>query len=179
MRKKFLVKPSLQIRHLTWTLGLVLFSCLIGYFLFENLAAKTLQNLAIPQENWASVRQISRWGFTLILFILMVAVGIENYFLFHKFVGPLHAIENGLKRVATGDLSTAIQIRGSDELNDLVNAFENMRKEMRLRLSTQEKLSESLAADVDRLLANASQNNMNELREQLLKIRKQIQKEAA
>jgi nitrogen fixation/metabolism regulation signal transduction histidine kinase len=131
MRKKFLVNPGLQIRHLVWTLCVVLISCMVGYVLFESMIATALQNVGVLGSDLRQVLTLTRWGFFLIMVILLSAIGVENYLLFHKFVGPLHALEKGLNKISKGDFSSPIHIRESDQLESLIKEFENMRKEIK------------------------------------------------
>lgn len=172
MRKKFLVKPSLQLRHLVMTLAVILISCLFGYVLFESMMTSALQRSGILTHDLRHILGLTRWGFFLIMLILLSAIGVENYLLFHKFAGPLHAVEKGLKRISQGDFSTAIHTRESDQLSDLVSSFELMRKEIYARLDAHEKYAEILKK-------NIPIGDMEKIQTQLDELRRAVQKKNA
>src|ERR1043166_287780 len=110
MRKRFFIKPRLQLKHLAWNLGLILCSCLMGYFLFESILYSSLPIRMLHPEEWLVVRTQLRVGFLIVFFLLGIATGIENYLLFHSIVGPLYALEKGLKNLAKGELNEEVRI---------------------------------------------------------------------
>jgi hypothetical protein len=111
MRKKFLIKPFLQIRQLLWTLSIAVMCFVIGYLIFESVLAKHLTHDAITAQNWPALQHQLRLGFLLGLAILLCLIGIESYFFFHSIAGPIYALERGLRRIAQGDFNDVTRIR--------------------------------------------------------------------
>src|SRR5882672_11836375 len=113
MRKRFLVKPGLQLKHLFWTLLIVVVCVGAGYSLFETRLTAAIANGSVDLAHWPQLQDTMRLGFCILLLILLVEIGIENYFYFHKVVGPIYALEKGLRRLAQGEFSDVIRIRDS------------------------------------------------------------------
>jgi len=179
MRKKFLIKPGLQLRHLFWTLGLVCVSCVIGYFVFETMVSSALIHHGLPLQDWEALRALLRTGFLVLLLILLGAIGVESYLLFHRFVGPIFALEKGLRKLADGDWEHETKIRDGDQLSDLIKSFSFMKNEMKARFDAQEKVAQLLSKELDRVLKESSKKDIIDLRNQLIEIRNQLGKKAA
>lgn len=179
MRKKFLIKPELQLKHLFWTLGLVFVSCLIAFIIFESMVSSAMIHHGYSVEEWESLRPLLRMGFLVLLLILLGAIGVESYLLFHRFVGPIFALEKGLKKLAGGDWDHETKIRNGDQLSDLINSFSDMKAEMKARFDAQEKAALLLSKELDRVLKESSKKDIIDLRDQLIEIRNQMGKKAA
>ena len=179
MRKHFLIKPKLQFRHLVWNLSVMILCCFVGYFLFETLLKASAPIKVLSPEDWLSIRTILRAGFFVILLLLTIAVGLENYLLFHSIVGPIYALEKGLKKMTDGDWGEEVKIRDTDQLKELILAFEEMRKIVRERLLAQEKTSQILSEELEKVLSNVTVENISEIRAKLKQIREQAEKKAA
>jgi len=179
MRKSFLVRPKLQIRHLVWTVGSVSISFIVGYILFESMVSAAIQNGDLGPEEWMAVKSSLRIGFSVVLVFLLAAVGLENFLFFHRIVGPLYALEKGLKRMAEGDFEDAVMVRESDELKDLVASFEEMKAKIFRRITSNEELARKMARELDKIMANISVENIPHLRQKLKEIREQVEKKAA
>jgi nitrogen fixation/metabolism regulation signal transduction histidine kinase len=179
MRKKLLVKPSLQLKHLFLTLVVVLISFVACYALFERQVAMAVSGSALDETRWLILRTHLRIGFSCTLLLLLLGIGMENYFFFHTIAGPIYALEKGLKRLAQGDFNDVTRIRETDQLGELVQAFEDMKKQILLRMESQEKTAQLLSQDIDRLLANASVENIELLRKRIKEIRGHVETKAA
>lgn len=128
MRKHFLIKPKIQLLHLGMTLGALALSILVGYLFAES----TLENFAsLTPEQWIALRSTLKLGFGVMFVVLVCAVGIEHFLFFHSIVGPLYSIENALKRMLAGEFDDPVKIRESDQLKELVESFEELRKKMK------------------------------------------------
>lgn len=179
MRKKFLIKPGLQLRYLAWTLG-VMGLCLLGsYLLFESLISKALLNGPIDHVRWMDLRGSLRLGFSGVFFMVLAAIGIENYLFFHSVAGPLYALERGLRRLSKGQFRDVTRIRETDQLAEVIQAFEEMRVAIQARIEAQEANANVLARELDRLVASASTDNLDAVRSKLKEIRAQVEKKAA
>ncbi len=175
MRKKLFIKPRLQLQHLAWTLGVALVASLTGYFIFETMLKSILVPSTVPPIQWAAIQQGMRAAYTIVILILSISIGIENYLLFHRIVGPLYALERGLKRLAEGRFDDVVHIREHDQLKDLVAAFEEMKAILRQRMSAQEKTVQEL----ERLMSDVSLENISNVKARLKEIRERSEKKAA
>ncbi len=179
MRKKFLVKPSLQLKHLMLTLVVVLISFVACYLLFERQVALAVADSALDSASWLVLRSSLRVGFACTLVLLLAGIGLENYFFFHTIAGPIYALEKGLKRLASGDFQDVTRIRETDQLSEVIEAFEEMKKQILLRIESHEKTAQLLAQELDRLLVNTSAENIETLRKRLKEIRINVENKAA
>lgn len=179
MRKKFLIKPSLQLKHLALTLVVISVSFVACYLLFESQVAHAVSNGALDQASWMLLREKLRIGFSFTLLLLLAGIGIENYFFFHTIAGPIYALEKGLKRLAAGDFGDVTRIRESDQLGELIAAFEDMKKHILQRMENHEKTAHVLAQELDRLLTNTSLENIEQLRHRLKELRTTAENKAA
>lgn len=179
MRKKFLIKPALQLRHLFWTLSVVVV-CFVGcYLLFEHLVTMSVSEGAMDLTQWMALRTATRIGFTVALAVLLGAIGLENYLFFHTIAGPIFALEKGLRRLAEGDYTHVIRIRETDQLRDVILAFEDMKAKVIARIEMHETAARTLAAEIDRALADVSPKNVEALMKKLKEIREQAERLAA
>lgn len=175
MRKKLLVKPALQLKHLALTLVVVLISFVACYLLFERQVAEAVAKGVLDQSSWLVLRGGLRIGFSVTLILLLLGIGIENYFFFHSIAGPIYSLEKGIKRLAEGDFSNITRIRDTDQLGDVVQAFEDMKKQIQTRMDVHEKTAQLLAQELDKLLTNASPENIENLRKRLSEIRSKVE----
>lgn len=179
MRKKFLIKPALQLRHLAWTLAIIVVGFASCYLLFEHVVSSAVSRQALDLQQWLTLRTETRVGFGIVLLVLLGAVGLENYLFFHTIAGPLYALEKGLRRLAQGDFSNVVRIRETDQLRDLIGAFEDMKAKIASRIEFQETAARTLAAEIDRALADISPRNVESLMKKLKEIREQAERLAA
>lgn len=175
MRKHFLVKPRLQLKYLMWTLGAILLSFGLGYLLFESMVNAAMRDGLIREADWLVIRGDLRLGFAVVLVMLLAAVGIENYFLVHTIVGPLVALEKGLRKITKGDYSDPVKIRDSDQLAELVGAFEEMKLSLRSRENARPVAP--LVAEIDAMVKMAVGESLEPLRRKLDDLKKRLQTE--
>jgi methyl-accepting chemotaxis protein len=149
------------------------------YVLFEHLVTMTVKQGAMDLQQWVALREATRIGFGVALIVLLGAIGLENYLFFHTIAGPIFALEKGLRRLAEGDFGNRIQIRETDQLRDLIGAFEDMKAKVIARIETQEAAARMLAAEIDKALADISPQNVESLMKKLKEIREQAERMAA
>jgi methyl-accepting chemotaxis protein len=179
MRKKFLIKPALQLRHLAWTLAVVLVCFVSCYALFETLISRVVEQGSLDPLQWEALKAPLRLGFSVALIILLGAIGIENYLFFHSIAGPLYVLERGLRRLADGDFKAETHIRDTDQLRDVIIAFRDMQTRIAERVDGQEKAVRALADEIDQVLANAKSVSPETLLAKLKAIKEQAEKLAA
>lgn len=146
-RRKYLVKPGIQIRYLI-ILGIIMavmaalvfvvfFNSLVNSPGMDQLSAGTIANFKRTYMTgffWVSV--------AFILFVL-----IQSLFYFHRIIGPLHYFEKIMKALAEGDFTMHIHFRQKDETKELAaltNAFvDNTKNSV---LADRELIKEAIAA---------------------------------
>lgn len=133
LRKTFIIKPRIQIRHLILTLGALIISTAIGYYFLESTLSSFLRLQPLSEVEWATLRLSLRWGFFFILLIMVGIVSIEHVLFFHQIVGPIHVLEVAIKRMADGNLEEPVRVRNSDELKELVDAVDDLRKKFKAK----------------------------------------------
>lgn len=179
MRKKFLIKPLLQIRHLIWTLSIIFVGLVTCYVVFEAMVENAVISGPLTLEQWIAMREQLRMGFGLTTLILLFAVGFENYLFFHRVVGPIYALEKGLRRLTQGDYHDETHIREYDELKEVIKAFEDMKRQIVSKIELQERTALLLASELDQILVNTSPDNIKHLKTKLKEIREQVERKAA
>jgi methyl-accepting chemotaxis protein len=179
MRKKFLVKPRIQLKYLFWTLGVVVISFTAGYFLVESTVSSAVLNRSMGMAEWIVLRRQLRIGFGAILALVLILTGLENYFFFHSLIGPIYAFEKTLKRLAQGEWGLTTRTRQTDEFKELIDTFEEMKNNMVTRIENQEKALTLMERELDRLLSVSSPGDIEALRKRIQEIREKSRKKAA
>ncbi len=90
-------------------------------------------------------------GVIVLAFLLIIAILFTSLFITRKYVfNPLIRLENSARRIAEGDLETAIDTRGDDEIGQLATAFSTMAHKLQISFATLEhKVDERTAALID------------------------------
>ena len=179
MRKKFLVNPAFQLRHVVWTLVVAALCFSAGYGIFEGVVSRAVHEGPIDLMQWYGLRLTLRWGFLLGLTLLLGAIGIESYFFSHSVAGPLFALERGLRRLAQGDFRDITRIRETDQLGELIQTFDEVKAALVTRLQSQESTVQLLSEQLNMLLMNPSRENLDAVRVKLKEIRELVEKKAA
>lgn len=166
-------------RHLLWTLSIIFVGLVTSYVVFEAMVESAVMNGPLTLEQWVVIREQLRMGFALTALILLFAVGFENYLFFHRVVGPIYALEKGLRRLTQGEYHDETHVREYDELKEVIKAFEDMKRQIVSKIELQERTALLLAAELDRILVNTSPDNIKTLKTKLKEIRDQVERKAA
>src|SRR4051812_5477704 len=119
MRTHFWVKPSLQWRHLVWTLAMITVAILACWIFVNHAISASLDRGTISGAAGAMLRTNIHLGFLLIYVMALAWAGVENYFFFHRVAGPLFVLERAIRQMADGNFGAPIRIRESDQVADL------------------------------------------------------------
>jgi len=119
-RKRFYVHPIQRKYFLLSLIPLILCSFLILFFLFLPLDLLVLSE-ASPAERAALIGQLRVLGVRIwpAIFLSMLISAILSLFVTHKFAGPLYRFEETARRMAAGDFSFRVKLRGGDDLREL------------------------------------------------------------
>jgi len=139
-RKRFLVKPALQFKSLGFVLLIVFLSSVGVYVVFESTLWNSLSLLPLSELQTATLAASLRLSFFFMLLILLAACGVESYLYFHRIIGPLFVLERELKRIAEGDLDHEVRLRTGDELKDIFQTLDDLKKSLKERAGRETQL---------------------------------------
>lgn len=104
-----------------------------GYAPIQDAAGKNVGLLGIDMcldrynEKLNSIKMAGILSLAIALFL----AAIFTYFLTRTLTRPLKALEAGFEQVVKGDLETRLEVRGNDEIAQVMNHFNHMVKELR------------------------------------------------
>ena len=104
-----------------------------------QLAVKNLEELValqkkLAQEDYESASAASRAGVMLLVTILLIAVAAAlaaALLMSRAIVRPMHVAIRAAQRIAKGDLTAEVKVRGGDETGDLLRALAEMTQNLR------------------------------------------------
>lgn len=130
-RRQYLIKKRFQLGFLARFTALVIVGLVLIAALFMYSANNTLttgySNSVLRIERTSSFFFVS-----MVLIILIVATGVTLagmilFVLFsHRIAGPLYRFEKTLKQIEDGDLTARINLRKSDQLTEIKEAFNSL-----------------------------------------------------
>lgn len=130
-RRQYLIKKKFQISFLARFIALLIIASILIAALFMYAASNTLTT-GYANSILRIERTTSFFFFSLVLIILIVAIGIglAGLALFtllsHRIAGPLYRFEKALKEIELGDLTARINLRKSDQLTEIKEAFNSL-----------------------------------------------------
>jgi histidine kinase len=81
--------------------------------------------------------------FVTLLFILVITNGTLTYYVSRSIITPIESLKNAARKIKNGDLNHEIEIRGKDELTELAQTFEDMRKQLKESAALQAQYEEN------------------------------------
>lgn len=148
LRKTFFVKPRLQIKYLLLTLGTVLITAICVYFAMDQGVSQLESSSKITMNEIVSMRSTLRVSFLWILSILLLVLGIESIFIFHRLLGPAYALEKIMRLVGKGDLKVIPRLRKDDDLKDLAEVFDEMISNLRRKVEADRAVATEVAQKI-------------------------------
>ncbi|MGX2961264.1 methyl-accepting chemotaxis protein [Peribacillus sp. JNUCC 23] len=98
------------------------------------------------------------FNYTLTVLMIAIIIGaVIVYFVVQSIIKPIKKLKESAINVSKGDLTEQIEIKSSDEIGQLGDAFNEMQKSLRTLIQKVEFSSEQLAASAEELTANAEQ----------------------
>ncbi len=88
-------------------------------------AAGALVFASLSQEVYENLSHIQR-QMTIYLALVAVAVLILSFFVSRIFTRPINDLSEGIEKMAKGDLSARVEVRGKNEFSQLAEAFNSM-----------------------------------------------------
>jgi histidine kinase len=81
--------------------------------------------------------------FVTLLLILVITNGTLTYYVSRSIINPIESLKNAARKIKNGDLNQAIEIKGKDELTELAQTFEDMRKQLKESAALQAQYEEN------------------------------------
>ncbi|WP_404329664.1 ATP-binding protein [Mesobacillus maritimus] len=81
--------------------------------------------------------------FVTLLLILVITNGTLTYYVSRSIINPIDSLKNAARKIKSGDLNHAIEIKGKDELTELAQTFEDMRKQLKESAALQAQYEEN------------------------------------
>lgn len=126
LRTTYIIKPRLQIKYLIIALIVVCVTAISVYYAFWSALITAPGMDELSSADWHVLQRGYQTSFIWVVVILILAIGIESIFLFHKLAGPLFVLERRVKGMAEGDFAAAVHLRRRDELKDVATSLQGM-----------------------------------------------------
>lgn len=177
-RKSFLIKKSFQLRYVGLSVFVLLMTIgLLGVNLYYQMSKLVMDNPDITGiSNLIDNINIVILAWIICIIILVVFAGI---FISHRIAGPMIRMEEGMKKIAKGDITDIISLRKSDELKELVDTYNHMVSSLKDLITNQKEMIQSLNKRIEVLCEemhskSLSQKQMESIRLELNTLRKEI-----
>ncbi|WP_028402809.1 sensor histidine kinase [Ectobacillus panaciterrae] len=83
------------------------------------------------------VRNLFPILFGLLLLLLVITLGVVNYIVSRSVIKPLNVLKHGTERIKEGDLDFQLRPHSGDEVGQLTQSFEDMRKRLKESVEVQ------------------------------------------
>ncbi|WOV85936.1 methyl-accepting chemotaxis protein [Sporosarcina jeotgali] len=93
----------------------------------------------------------------LIVIIALVLGAVIAYFITHSIIRPIVKLKEQAQTISTGDLTETIEVKSSDEIGQLGEAFRSIQESLKNLVGRIEKNTELVAASSEQLTASAEQ----------------------
>ncbi|MFD0714452.1 ATP-binding protein [Paenibacillus sp. GCM10027626] len=110
---------------------------------FTDQSSGTLYLLSDQEPFLSGIRQF----FPLVLLSLLIVIGLTNglltYLMSRSIIKPLYTLKHAAERIKDGDLDYRLHLAGKDEIGEVGEAFEEMRKRLKQSLQLQMQYEEN------------------------------------
>jgi hypothetical protein len=119
-RRKYIVKPGFQVKNaLIVILSIILYSLILGVFIFYPLSGELVSALGIDEQANVSATILHLheriWPGLLVVAVL---AGVHVILSTHRVVGPVYRFETFLADLAKGDFSSRVRLRKGDNFRE-------------------------------------------------------------
>ncbi len=124
-RKNYLVKATYQFKYAALMVFSILFVvAVVGWNLYYEAGSIILEKTRTGDV----VDLVTKYNQMLVrsLPMILLAVIIVSVFISHEVAGPLMHLENGMIRIAEGDLTQKVELRKGDEFKEIAQRFNSM-----------------------------------------------------
>ena len=162
-RKKYLVKPKLQLKYLL-LLALVMFvSAILIYYSFLN---SLLTSPGMDQLSAGAAKNFVRsynTGFFWAMLIFAVVVLSGSIFYFHRLIGPIFFFEKVMDKLKDGDFSVYVHHRKKDQTIELATSMNEAVANVRNAVLEDRKKIDEIKTAIDSGDSNKAKSLLGEL----------------
>ncbi|MDD2999446.1 MAG: methyl-accepting chemotaxis protein [Candidatus Riflebacteria bacterium] len=161
-RRTYLIKTGLQLRYMgiiISTMLLVAFG--VGWVIYHTSWSRIADTPDLTLDKLSDIFDtvngiLLRW-----VVVFIFAIAILSIFVSHKIAGPVFRLEETTKLIASGDLTSQIQLRHGDELQDLQEAFNQMSCSLQKMVAKDREVIDKLIHTADRLRQTIDQKKFS------------------
>ncbi|RLD14761.1 MAG: hypothetical protein DRI22_02950, partial [Caldiserica bacterium] len=163
MRRRFFVKPEIQIKYLIFTVLLILITGIFTYLIMTHklMTSSFVENLSLGEVT-ALKNEITK-SFLWILLIILIGFTIQSVFLFHRLVGPIYALERVIEFMKEGKLGGSIKLRRHDQLKELASLIEEMGNKFAFWIEEDKRKIEEIRGRIESLRGKVEDGLINEI----------------
>ena len=162
-RKKYLVKPKLQLKYLL-LLALVMFvSAILIYYSFLN---SLLTSPGMDQLSAGAAKNFVRsynTGFFWAMLIFAVVVLSGSIFYFHRLIGPIFFFEKVMDKLKDGDFSVYVHHRKKDQTIELATSMNEAVSNVRTAVIEDRKKIDAIKVAIDNGETDKAKHLLSEL----------------
>ncbi|MGP4039808.1 sensor histidine kinase [Gracilibacillus sp. D59] len=115
----------------------------IGFLLIEIILGYLFFVMGNAEPEGKSLQRFMNYRMVAVLLLLAITNGLLTYFVSRTIIKPIKRLNLAAEKIKQGDLDHSIQSRKKDELGQLANTFEEMRKSLKQAKETQAKYEEN------------------------------------
>lgn len=149
LRKRYIIKPRLQIKYLIMALIVV---CLTGAAVYYAFWSSLIRSAGMEQLSSGEIMALEhayQTSFIWVVIILVSAIGLESIFLFHRIIGPIFVFERAVRKLANGDLTAFVHSRKHDELKEMAAQMQKLIANLRTTVTDDRRRIEEIRAAID------------------------------
>jgi len=153
-RTQYLVQKKFQLKYVGLILALTfLTAALCSYVVYYTTMINLGEKLAnvYPQGRLVSI--VKMVNFRIILSVLLVSplIAVIGILLSHKIAGPIFRMEEFLKNMAAGDLTSRLVLRKGDELMSVADGINSLSESLKGSLQNQKTQMDKVARELESL----------------------------
>lgn len=183
-RKKFLIKPSYQLKiAISLILSFIIYSIILAFVLFYPLARDFYASANIQEQAVISKQVLSLhtrlWPAIIIVALLM---GLQIILISHRIFGPVYRFEMTIKEYIKGNFSTRIKLRKRDEfkeIQDLLNELAGSIEASRLEVADFNDSAKAKLEEAKKLLASEESAKTDEARKIIVALINELERTKA
>ncbi|MFH1379885.1 MAG: methyl-accepting chemotaxis protein [bacterium] len=152
----------IQFKFIAYFSAVVIVTVTSLYYVVRRAVIKTLSEIGVPQEDIINSLQHMDNSTVLVIVIIIAALAFLGFIYFHSFTGPLFSLERSLDSLKTGDLTTYVGIRKSDELKDFADKLKIMISSFRDMLSKDREQCRDISTNLESIIAQAKNDKLTQ-----------------
>lgn len=158
-RKRYLIKPRIQLKYIVLSICLTLISAGGVYLVLWHTLFRSGWLVGLDFARVEGLQNAFRHSFLWAALGLVIISTLDILFRFHRVMGPVYASERALKIMATGDLTQETRTRKDDELKDFTFELFAMREGLRELVQNDRKLCGKIDERLAKLASSLANSN--------------------